>query len=248
MEQFALTTSPPFPPPLTHQHLQSLQLRRQAFKVEVANLKKTRHETLVLFMGACIEPQRLAIITRWWGKWGRICGWGHIGDEGGGSREGRIGEWSDRKMKFMGLKLTTALCCCFIITFFIAIIITATSTAAASATCCMATRRGSLSTRPSSSPPKWLKSVSFSLSFSVLFFVFFCVFFCIFFRVLLCLLAFVPFSTFLYFCVSFQIPLHHATPNHNHTTTLPHHAMPHHATPRHNTPRHRVWATCTPRA
>ena len=33
-----------------------------AFKHEVATLKKTRHENVVLFMGACMKP--LAIVTR----------------------------------------------------------------------------------------------------------------------------------------------------------------------------------------
>ncbi len=39
--------------------------RRQlnAFKVEVASLKKTRHDNLVLFMGACLRPPNLAIVT-----------------------------------------------------------------------------------------------------------------------------------------------------------------------------------------
>lgn len=35
----------------------------EAFKLEVATFKKTRHENLVLFMGACMKPPRLAIIT-----------------------------------------------------------------------------------------------------------------------------------------------------------------------------------------
>lgn len=35
----------------------------EAFKHEVATFKKTRHENLVLFMGACMKPPRLAIIT-----------------------------------------------------------------------------------------------------------------------------------------------------------------------------------------
>ena len=35
----------------------------EAFKVEVANFKKTRHENLVLFMGACMNPPYLAIVT-----------------------------------------------------------------------------------------------------------------------------------------------------------------------------------------
>ena len=32
--------------------------------VKVATLKKTRHENLVLFMGACMTPPKLAIVTR----------------------------------------------------------------------------------------------------------------------------------------------------------------------------------------
>jgi kinase suppressor of Ras 2 len=35
-----------------------------AFKLEVATLRKTRHENLVLFMGACMRPPHHAIITR----------------------------------------------------------------------------------------------------------------------------------------------------------------------------------------
>ena len=35
----------------------------EAFKVEVAIFKNTRHENLVLFMGACMKPPRLAIVT-----------------------------------------------------------------------------------------------------------------------------------------------------------------------------------------
>lgn len=35
----------------------------EAFKLEVATFKKTRHENLVLFMGACMKPPRLAIVT-----------------------------------------------------------------------------------------------------------------------------------------------------------------------------------------
>ncbi|XP_074642456.1 kinase suppressor of Ras 2-like isoform X2 [Tubulanus polymorphus] len=34
-----------------------------AFKLEVAMLRKTRHENLVLFMGACMKPPDLAIVT-----------------------------------------------------------------------------------------------------------------------------------------------------------------------------------------
>ncbi|XP_020279026.1 kinase suppressor of Ras 2 [Pseudomyrmex gracilis] len=35
----------------------------KAFRLEVATFRKTRHENLVLFMGACMKPPRLAIVT-----------------------------------------------------------------------------------------------------------------------------------------------------------------------------------------
>lgn len=35
------------------------------FKKEVMNYRQTRHENVVLFMGACMAPPHLAIITRW---------------------------------------------------------------------------------------------------------------------------------------------------------------------------------------
>lgn len=35
----------------------------ETFRSEVANFKKTRHENLVLFMGACMNPPHLAIVT-----------------------------------------------------------------------------------------------------------------------------------------------------------------------------------------
>ena len=35
-----------------------------AFKQEIAMLKKTRHDNIVLFMGACMKPPELAIVTR----------------------------------------------------------------------------------------------------------------------------------------------------------------------------------------
>ncbi|KAM0728626.1 Kinase suppressor of Ras 1 [Formica fusca] len=35
----------------------------EAFKLEVGTFRKTRHENLVLFMGACMKPPRLAIVT-----------------------------------------------------------------------------------------------------------------------------------------------------------------------------------------
>ena len=41
------------------------QQQLTAFKQEVAMLRKTRHENLVLFMGACMKPPHLAIVTRW---------------------------------------------------------------------------------------------------------------------------------------------------------------------------------------
>lgn len=34
------------------------------FKKEVMNYRQTRHENVVLFMGACMAPPHLAIITR----------------------------------------------------------------------------------------------------------------------------------------------------------------------------------------
>lgn len=37
--------------------------RLDAFKLEVATFRKTRHENLVLFMGACMKPQHFAIVT-----------------------------------------------------------------------------------------------------------------------------------------------------------------------------------------
>lgn len=35
----------------------------EQFKMEVSTFRKTRHENLVLFMGACMKPPRLAIVT-----------------------------------------------------------------------------------------------------------------------------------------------------------------------------------------
>ena len=35
----------------------------EAFKKEVATFSKTRHENLILFMGACTIPPKLAIVT-----------------------------------------------------------------------------------------------------------------------------------------------------------------------------------------
>ncbi|XP_048770286.1 kinase suppressor of Ras 2-like isoform X3 [Ostrea edulis] len=39
------------------------QAQLSAFKLEVAMLKNTRHENLLLFMGACMKPPQLAIVT-----------------------------------------------------------------------------------------------------------------------------------------------------------------------------------------
>ena len=39
----------------------------EAFKQEVAMLKKTRHDNLILFMGACMKPPHLAIVTSYCG-------------------------------------------------------------------------------------------------------------------------------------------------------------------------------------
>lgn len=35
------------------------------FRREIAQLTKIRHENIMLFMGACIEPNKLAVITRY---------------------------------------------------------------------------------------------------------------------------------------------------------------------------------------
>ncbi|KAK4336737.1 hypothetical protein RND71_044137 [Anisodus tanguticus] len=35
----------------------------EAFRSEIATLRKTRHENLVLFMGSCMKPPHLAIVT-----------------------------------------------------------------------------------------------------------------------------------------------------------------------------------------
>lgn len=35
------------------------------FKKEVMNYRQTRHENVILFMGACLAPPHLAIITRY---------------------------------------------------------------------------------------------------------------------------------------------------------------------------------------
>lgn len=35
----------------------------EQFKMEVATFRKTRHENLLLFMGACMKPPRLAIVS-----------------------------------------------------------------------------------------------------------------------------------------------------------------------------------------
>lgn len=43
------------------------QAQLSAFKQEVAMLKKTRHDNLILFMGACMKPPHLAIVTSYCG-------------------------------------------------------------------------------------------------------------------------------------------------------------------------------------
>ncbi len=35
----------------------------EAFRLDVSTFKKTRHENLLLFMGACMNPPKLAIVT-----------------------------------------------------------------------------------------------------------------------------------------------------------------------------------------
>jgi len=35
----------------------------EAFRLDVATFRKTRHENLILFMGACMNPPKLAIVT-----------------------------------------------------------------------------------------------------------------------------------------------------------------------------------------
>ena len=35
----------------------------EAFRLDVATFRKTRHENVVLFMGACMNPPKLAIVT-----------------------------------------------------------------------------------------------------------------------------------------------------------------------------------------
>lgn len=35
------------------------------FRKEIAQFTKIRHENIMLFMGACIEPNNLAVITRY---------------------------------------------------------------------------------------------------------------------------------------------------------------------------------------
>ncbi|XP_049873654.1 kinase suppressor of Ras 2 isoform X2 [Pectinophora gossypiella] len=49
---------------LLHMHsLSDDAVPLETFKHEVATFRKTRHENLVLFMGACMKPPRLAIVT-----------------------------------------------------------------------------------------------------------------------------------------------------------------------------------------
>ena len=35
----------------------------EAFRLDVATFRKTRHENVILFMGACMNPPKLAIVT-----------------------------------------------------------------------------------------------------------------------------------------------------------------------------------------
>ncbi len=35
----------------------------EAFRLDVATFRKTRHENVTLFMGACVHPPKLAIVT-----------------------------------------------------------------------------------------------------------------------------------------------------------------------------------------
>ena len=35
----------------------------EAFRLDVSTFRKTRHENLILFMGACMNPPKLAIVT-----------------------------------------------------------------------------------------------------------------------------------------------------------------------------------------
>ena len=35
----------------------------EAFRLDVLTFRKTRHENLILFMGACMNPPKLAIVT-----------------------------------------------------------------------------------------------------------------------------------------------------------------------------------------
>jgi kinase suppressor of Ras 2 len=41
----------------------ALEAVKEMFKEEVANFRNTRHDNLEIFMGACVEPTRLAIVT-----------------------------------------------------------------------------------------------------------------------------------------------------------------------------------------
>ena len=35
----------------------------EAFRLDVATFRKTRHENVILYMGACMNPPKLAIVT-----------------------------------------------------------------------------------------------------------------------------------------------------------------------------------------
>ncbi|KAL7677248.1 hypothetical protein ACOME3_003486 [Neoechinorhynchus agilis] len=44
---------------------QYFEQKLRLFKLEVATLKKLRHENLILFCGACLQPPRIGIVTSW---------------------------------------------------------------------------------------------------------------------------------------------------------------------------------------
>ncbi|XP_057320435.1 kinase suppressor of Ras 2 [Microplitis mediator] len=48
---------------LNMDHYSDNEKTLEAFKLEVATFRKTRHENLILFMGACMKPPHLAIVT-----------------------------------------------------------------------------------------------------------------------------------------------------------------------------------------
>lgn len=50
-------------PKETLENEKTLELVKEMFKEEVANFRNTRHDNLEIFMGACMNPQKLAIVT-----------------------------------------------------------------------------------------------------------------------------------------------------------------------------------------